>query len=1066
MKRIDELLGIIYGITFDGVINKKEIDLLTLWVKENSNAEIDAIVRVTDLLKEILEDGVITEEEKDQLFEFLKPFQTQDMDIYRRYFILNGIIEGIASDQVINLEEAFSLKEWLDENTDLQGREVYDKTKEIIIDVLEDGYISEEEHERLIQIFTNISKEFRNHSKIDASRRKIIRQENIGLDIIELIDNKEVIDNIHYEAMRELERILSSYSGVADQKQASAVFLSLAIIALRSYDGSFYPHVEEQYEPVYQNYSSQRINSTIRELIARLRPKDIEYGGRTINYVMMNSLVPEHYLPDFYEFLFDIYRLNFGYTLTDTIYDDLTFVYDGLRDKLADDTDDLELNVTSKTYKLTKATKCVIQDEQRRDSIIQLSKKLLEIIEKTYWDDETPQFQNSYYEYGYKEWRDRLEQEGANSGKVRTGTKRARWTPTFVFREGAIWLCPPVHNVHGVDDYSAIEIKVYSGDTVIYEDGRPAIMEIIGGYQVQAKDIKISCPLSEIRYVLCEGEKIIYDSKDKLNRQFILFDLAGNEVRNNHSYEGTVYIIHDDKDSELEKVFETDHFQVSIEHDVDEETVLYLGNHVISFTEEMKPGVEGDVVFRQYVQRREEYLPVYHELCNISFESVEEPDDIGIQINSKRNRMNEMKFVRRTRGTLNHYQVELDIQVPGVYDIAAFSIREGRILKNAEYSIALDPDFAVETLRLDDEHYLVDLKSGLVESDCFELELQKAATLTLPIRGSESHNCLAIDAGITAYQIDSMGWHSFSESLWIGDIKFTSQIEVKGDDFRKLRIKDKYGAVLDEISISEQHGTFICQIGSLLAYREDKDYVHLEFHGEQGLIEKVNCYNKCLLDWNNTNVLNNPETDAIRINAKFLGRGTVGYRILNKRGSAVLEKQSINTSRSMVIRKLRPLAPYFLQFYETTTGFTLIKERELGTLPLCSFSFDDLIGKVALIPVVEFEQYSRKNNLLVRSEWKLENTYVRFTKYIGKGMFEGRILRKRDGQFKVFRGADKVEIEYLGEVAAFNIEVAITNEGDGLLLDFKRNTIHMNYDDPEAVDIYSYTLDLKGEDNG
>ena len=228
----------------------------------------------------------------------------------------------------------------------------------------------------------------------------------------------------------------------------------------------------------------------------------------------------------------------------------------------------------------------------------------------------------------------------------------------------------------------------------------------------------------------------------------------------------------------------------------------------------------------------------------------------------------------------------------------------------------------------------------------------------------------------------------------------------------------------------------------------------------------MNCYNKCLLDWNNTNVLNDPSTDAISINATFLGKGTVGYRIMNKGGSTVLEKQSINTSRPLVIRKLRPFAPYFLQFYETTTGFTLSKERELGTLPLCSFSFDDLIGKVAPIPVVEFEQYSRKDNLLVRNEWDLVNTYVRFTKYIGKGMFEGRILRKREGQFKGVRGADKVEIEYLGEPITFTMETAITNEGDGLLLDFKRNTIHMNYDDASAVDIYSYTLDLKGENNG
>lgn len=79
MKRIDELLGIIYGINYDGVINEKEIELLTLWVKENTHTDNDAIKMAVDLLKDVLEDGVITEEERDQLFEFLKPYQMAEM---------------------------------------------------------------------------------------------------------------------------------------------------------------------------------------------------------------------------------------------------------------------------------------------------------------------------------------------------------------------------------------------------------------------------------------------------------------------------------------------------------------------------------------------------------------------------------------------------------------------------------------------------------------------------------------------------------------------------------------------------------------------------------------------------------------------------------------------------------------------------------------------------------------------------------------------------------------------------------------------------------------------------
>ena len=81
MKRIDELLGIIYGINYDGVINEKEIELLTLWVKDNSDSDVEVIVQATDLLKDILKDGIITDDEKDQLFEFLKSREK------RRFFL-------------------------------------------------------------------------------------------------------------------------------------------------------------------------------------------------------------------------------------------------------------------------------------------------------------------------------------------------------------------------------------------------------------------------------------------------------------------------------------------------------------------------------------------------------------------------------------------------------------------------------------------------------------------------------------------------------------------------------------------------------------------------------------------------------------------------------------------------------------------------------------------------------------------------------------------------------------------------------------------------------------------
>ena len=1063
-KKIDELLGIVYGINYDGVINTKELELLSNWGNENCNVENPEIHHAIVLLNNILEDGIITEEERNQLLGFLERYKTEENNVYRSYYVLNGIIQGITSDKVINYDEAIELRKWLKINTGLKGRHVYDRTVELLEEVLEDDYISEYEHDELLQTFQEMSAEYKKHAQIEIIKRSIARQENIGMDIIRLIDSKDIQDAIHYEARQALEKVINSHSGLGEEEGIRIVFLSLAIIALTTYDGAFYPHVEEQFSSLYQKSSSQKINLIIREIIARFRPKSLGSDGRIINYVMMNSLVPKHFLPDFFVFLFDIYKVNFGYTLTDSVYEDLSFVYEGLKDKLSEDTDDLELNVTKKTYKLTKGTKCVIQNDASQNAIIELSKKLLEIIEETYWDDHTPQFENSYYEYGYTEWQRRLEEKESDRARRRSETTRARWTPIFVFRAGEVWLCPPVHNIHGIADYYTINIRVYSGDSVIYEDSNPEIYEIIGGFQVHPKDLNIKEPLSNIRYVLREGDRVIYDSKERLERQFILFDIKGNEIRNNHSYNGSVYIVHNDPDSDLDIVYEDDNYRLSIAHDVDEDTVIYLGDSVISFTEEIKPGIEGEIIPRQFVQMQDKYFPVFSEISTISFESMDRADNIGIQINNKRIRLNDMPYVQRTRSTFSHYQVEVDIKAAGIYDISAFSIRDGKLLNNASFIIALDPDFAVESLQIDDDQYLVDLKSELGKSDCLELDLNGVETIVRPINGR--NQCyLHVDPGVAAYRIDSMQWHSFSEPLWIGDIQSTSVLEVKGDEFCSLQIKDAQGNLLDELPLKNPDGICSCQIGSVVSYKAEHDYVILSVQRANGIISKIPCYNKCLLDWDNTHIYNDPVENKVRISASFRGKGSVGCRIVNSNGSTVLESKSLNTDNQLVVTKLRPLAQYYIQYFEITKGFSLKKERELGTLAIHSFSFEDLVGRRFLISRVEFEEYSGKTGALERNEWELVDTYVKFTKHIGNGMFEGRILRKRDGKLWKVRGAEQVEIEYLGEPEEYTVEAAITYEQDGLLLDFDRDTIHMNYDDPKAVDIYSYTIKLKGDND-
>ena len=60
MRNINELVGIVKGIRFDGVINEKEVDCLQLWVDKNRNLVYESKqVEIIRLVDSVLEDRKI-----------------------------------------------------------------------------------------------------------------------------------------------------------------------------------------------------------------------------------------------------------------------------------------------------------------------------------------------------------------------------------------------------------------------------------------------------------------------------------------------------------------------------------------------------------------------------------------------------------------------------------------------------------------------------------------------------------------------------------------------------------------------------------------------------------------------------------------------------------------------------------------------------------------------------------------------------------------------------------------------------------------------------------------------
>jgi len=67
-----ELFSICQGITSDGVISKDEIVGLGLWLRDNRDTDLPGIAFLSESLNRIIADGVVTEDERRELFESIE----------------------------------------------------------------------------------------------------------------------------------------------------------------------------------------------------------------------------------------------------------------------------------------------------------------------------------------------------------------------------------------------------------------------------------------------------------------------------------------------------------------------------------------------------------------------------------------------------------------------------------------------------------------------------------------------------------------------------------------------------------------------------------------------------------------------------------------------------------------------------------------------------------------------------------------------------------------------------------------------------------------------------------
>lgn len=155
-KSLHSLLGLLKGISADLEINDTEISFLNTWLSEHEALEaFHPYNEIVPVLREALDDGVISEEERDDLVWMCERLCSNKFydEITTGLQQLHGLLGGVVADGIISEEELRGIQAWMEDNGQLRKRWPYDVIESLIISVMADGKIDEEEHRALVFFF-------------------------------------------------------------------------------------------------------------------------------------------------------------------------------------------------------------------------------------------------------------------------------------------------------------------------------------------------------------------------------------------------------------------------------------------------------------------------------------------------------------------------------------------------------------------------------------------------------------------------------------------------------------------------------------------------------------------------------------------------------------------------------------------------------------------------------------------------------------------------------------------------------------------------------------------------
>ena len=469
-----------------------------------------------------------------------------------------------------------------------------------------------------------------------------------------LLGIKELSEEVYEECKLFVKQRLARAEGgniICITQQPLLITYTLVQFAIKEYKGGqfwqeFYASIGfyEDLGPVVYRAICEAIASCMR--MNKLYFHRTTVKNMYMTTILVHALLPQYMVGKLYDLFEDIYYRDLEEDYLEAEVEEL-FKYLTKVFRYYIDMDDMTFTIEGK--KMTIANQHLPKGFrlawiQSPEIIETLFKRLIKYIDNLHYDREIIYEEEDRFDKAFEQWRQKLKEYYVGKRCLRTLTVKSRKKFTkaqYQLVNGVLNLIIPRQIIEIEYIEKDIYLELYNEKQLIdkYQ------LEVSGKICFKTEEIKIQIEKFEpcLRYKLCVGENILYDSKTLLHRDYLLFNEMGEEITGKQVGEERLTVI-----VGTDEVIETDDVDVFKQERagyiiytmyLNENSYVYIGDKILTSSSVLeKSSLQLKYKYPSaYIEYAEEAYSIYFKRprLKVRVPYKVEIDDIVLNINDK-----------------------------------------------------------------------------------------------------------------------------------------------------------------------------------------------------------------------------------------------------------------------------------------------------------------------------------------------------------------------------------------------------------------------------------------------